>query len=325
MRDAFPDLSSRQLRAVLAVAEYRSFVAAAASLKASQHALTRTIKQVEAKLGVLLFTRSTREVAITDAGKEFAALAEKLLNDLKIGVESIRERASEQRGQVIVASVLSLANIVVPNLIADFAKRFGGVEIHLREGLQGSVRDAVRSGVADFGVGYIEQLSRLFVTQSLGSDRFRIVLSAKHPLAASREIRLRALKDVPLISLPPESRTRQLVDRAAAAAGVPLYYAATANRLPTIFGLVRNGIGATVLAAAECPPAGERNLVSRPIVDPRISAEIGIIRLRERALATAAANLLAVVREGLGGKVAACSGGRNSQRRNPAYREPRHA
>jgi DNA-binding transcriptional LysR family regulator len=98
MRDAFPDLSSRQLRAVLAVAEYRSFVAAAASLKASQPALTRTIKQVEAKLGVLLFTRSTREVAITDAGKEFAALAEKLLNDLKIGVESIRERASEQRG-----------------------------------------------------------------------------------------------------------------------------------------------------------------------------------------------------------------------------------
>jgi LysR family transcriptional regulator, carnitine catabolism transcriptional activator len=218
-----------------------------------------------------------------------------------------------------------LANIVVPNLMADFAKRFGGVEIHLREGLQGSVRDAVRSGVADFGVGYVEQLSRLFVTQCLGSDRFRIVLSAKHPLAALREIRLRALKDVPLISLPPESRTRQLVDRAAAAAGVPLYYAATANRLPTIFGLVRNGIGATVLAAAECPSAGERNLVSRPIVDPRISAEIGIIRLRERALAPAAASLLAVVREGLGGEVAARSGGRNSQRRNPAYREPRRA
>jgi hypothetical protein len=88
---------------------------------------------------------------------------------------------------------------------------------------------------------------------------------------------------------------------------------------------VRNGIGATVLAAAECPPAGERNLVSRPIVDPRISAEIGIIRLRERALAPAAASLLAVVREGLCGEVAARSGGRNSQRRNPAYREPRHA
>ena len=52
MVDAFPDLHTRQLRAVLALAEYRSFVAAAAGLKVSQPALTRTIKQLEARLGV---------------------------------------------------------------------------------------------------------------------------------------------------------------------------------------------------------------------------------------------------------------------------------
>jgi DNA-binding transcriptional LysR family regulator len=54
-RDSFPHLSSRQLNAVLAVFEYRSFVAAASSLKMSQPALTRTIKQIETELGVLLF------------------------------------------------------------------------------------------------------------------------------------------------------------------------------------------------------------------------------------------------------------------------------
>jgi DNA-binding transcriptional LysR family regulator len=319
MRDIIPDLSTRQLRAVLAVAEYRSFVAAAASLRASQPALTRTVKQVEAKLGVLLFARSTREVAVTDAGKEFAGLAEKLLNDLKIGVESVRERASEHRGQIIVASVLSLANIVSPNLIADFTRRFGGVEIHLREGLQNSVRDDVRSGVADFGVGYIEQLPKLFVTESLGRERFHVVVSAKHPLAGLREIRLKALNDVPLISLPPESRSRQLVDRAAAAAGMSLHYAATANRLPTLFSLVRNGVGVAVLAASECPRAGERNLASRPIVDPSISGEIGIIRLRERELGEAAASLLALVRAGLQ-EAAPRPNGRGIKPRNPAYR-----
>lgn len=304
MHDAVPDLNSRQLRAVLAVAEYRSFVAAAAALKASQPALTRTIKRVEAKLGVMLFTRSTREVAVTDAGKEFAALAEKLLNDLKIGTQSIRERSSEQRGRIMVASVLSLAKIIVPNLIADFTRRFGGVEVHLREGLQGSVRDDVRGGVADFGVAYVEGLPKLFAAEGLGRDRYRAVLPAGHPLAGSREVRLKALGNVPLISLPPESRTRQLVDRAAAAAGISLHYAATANQLPTLFSLVRNGIGVTVLGASECPPAAERNLVSRPVIDPQISGEIGVIRLRERELAPAAAALLAVVRAGLGGLIA---------------------
>src|SRR3974390_1411674 len=104
-----PDLTARQLHAVLAVAEYRSFIAAAAFLKTSQPALTRTIKQIETALGVSLFSRSTRQVAITEAGKEFAALAERLLSDLKIGIENMRELGEQQRGQIIVSSIMSLA------------------------------------------------------------------------------------------------------------------------------------------------------------------------------------------------------------------------
>src|SRR5215831_21130061 len=79
---SLPEVNSRQLRAVLAVAEYRSFIAAAAFLKTSQPALTRTIKQIEAVLGASLFSRSTRQVSITEAGKEFAALAESLFGEL---------------------------------------------------------------------------------------------------------------------------------------------------------------------------------------------------------------------------------------------------
>jgi hypothetical protein len=59
-RDPFPNLSSKQLRAVLAVANYRSLIAAATSLKMSQPAMTRMIKHVEAELGVPLFVRNTR-------------------------------------------------------------------------------------------------------------------------------------------------------------------------------------------------------------------------------------------------------------------------
>lgn len=111
---SLPEVNSRQLRAVLAVAEYRSFIAAAAFLKTSQLALTRTIKQIEAILGASLFSRSTRQVSITEAGKEFAALAERLLNDLEIGIENMRELAEQRRGQIIVASVMSLAHFALP-------------------------------------------------------------------------------------------------------------------------------------------------------------------------------------------------------------------
>src|ERR1700679_162376 len=78
-----PDLTSRQLDTVLALAEYGSFIAAAALLKTSQPAVTRTVKRVEEVLGVKLFDRSTRSVQITAAGKEFVGVAGRMLNDLK--------------------------------------------------------------------------------------------------------------------------------------------------------------------------------------------------------------------------------------------------
>src|SRR5690349_18874056 len=103
-----PDLSARQLRAVVAVAEYRSFIAAAAEMKTSQPALSRTIGQVERILGLALFSRSTRQVSVTPAGREFVALAERLLNEMRIGLNAMRELADQQRGQVIIASIMSL-------------------------------------------------------------------------------------------------------------------------------------------------------------------------------------------------------------------------
>ena len=97
-RAALPDFSARQLEAVLALVEYGSFVAAAARLRISQPALTRAVKRLESELGVRLFDRTTRRVQVTAAGREFAAVAERMLADLGITVQSVREVAEERRG-----------------------------------------------------------------------------------------------------------------------------------------------------------------------------------------------------------------------------------
>ena len=67
-RATLPDFSARQLEAVLALAEYGSFVAAAARLRISQPALTRAVKRLETALGVRLFERTTRRVAEVESG-----------------------------------------------------------------------------------------------------------------------------------------------------------------------------------------------------------------------------------------------------------------
>jgi DNA-binding transcriptional LysR family regulator len=132
-RAALPDVSARQLEAVLALVEYGSFIAAAAYLRLSQPALTRIVKRLEASLGVRLFERSTRRVQVTAAGREFAAVAERMLADLGITVRSVREVAQERRGLVVLSSVMSVAGAALPRLIAAYRADRPGVEIHVRE------------------------------------------------------------------------------------------------------------------------------------------------------------------------------------------------
>src|ERR1700749_2997504 len=121
MRDSrTPDLTSRQLQTVVALAEYESFIAAAALLRTSQPAVTRTVKHVEEVLGVKLFDRSTRSVQITAAGREFAGVAARMLNDLKITLGSMRELADQRRGQIIVSSIMSVANGRLPGLVREY-------------------------------------------------------------------------------------------------------------------------------------------------------------------------------------------------------------
>jgi DNA-binding transcriptional LysR family regulator len=127
-----PDLTSRQLQTILALAEYGSFIAAASLLKTSQPAVTRTVKHVEEVLGIKLFERSTRSVQITAAGKEFVAVAARMLNDLKITLRSMRELSDQRRGQIIISSIMSVANGKLPGLVSAYRLDHPGIERRIR-------------------------------------------------------------------------------------------------------------------------------------------------------------------------------------------------
>src|SRR5215475_4929919 len=245
-----PDLTARQLHAVLAVAEYNSFIAAAAFLKTSQPALTRTIKRVEDVLGVRLFDRSTRRVAITGAGKEFVAVAERMLNDLRISVGSMREIGAEQRGRIIVSSIMSVANGLFPAIVAKYRASRPGVEIVLREGVHGTVLEGVRGGAADLGATYVDDVPDFVAAKRMSREVFEVILPRNHPLIKTSKrasVTLGELVGFPLVSLPFESRTRRIIDGAASTAGYALQHAATVTQFATMMSFVRAGVGIAII------------------------------------------------------------------------------
>lgn len=294
-----PDLTARQLHAVIAVAEYNSFIAAAAFLKTSQPALTRTIKRVEDVLGVRLFDRSTRRIAITTAGKEFVAVAERMLNDLRISIGSMREISEEQRGQIIISSIMSVANGLLPAIIAKYRSSRSGVEIVLREGVHGTVLEDIRSGTADVGVTYVDDLPDFVKAKRISREVFDVILPRGHPLtkkAQRSSVTLNELVGFPLVSLPYESRTRRLIDGAAATAGQTLHHVATVTQFATMMSFVRAGVGIAIVPSGAIAGLLGRDLAILRLTKPRLSRDVGLIWSRERAL-TPAARGFAVILE----------------------------
>jgi DNA-binding transcriptional LysR family regulator len=293
---SLPDFSARQLEAVLALAEYGSFVAAAARLRISQPALTRSIRRLETALGVRLFERSTRRVQITAAGREFAAVAERMLNDLDITVQSVREVAQERRGLVVISCVMSVAGGTLPGMIAAYRRDRPGVEIHVREGVYASILEDVRSGVADFGIGYVDELPDFAVGTPLGRETFHAVVPADHRLAKRRKVGLAELAAHPIVALPTESRTRRTIDAAAVTAGLQLRQRVVVTQIATLLALVGAGVGVGVLpgGATRGPPVPGVRVV--PLAEPRLVRRIGLIALRGREPTPAASGFLGLLR-----------------------------
>src|SRR5687768_16812908 len=127
-----PDIRAKELLTVMALAEYGSFVAAAAYLKTSQPALTRTVKRVERVLGVTLFARNTRRVEITAAGREFVAVAERILNDLQLTVRNMSEVTNEQRGRITVSTYSAFASHTLPELVRRYRVTRPSIELRIR-------------------------------------------------------------------------------------------------------------------------------------------------------------------------------------------------
>src|SRR5262249_50983561 len=292
-----PDLTLRQLQTIVALAEYGSFIATASLMKTSQPAVTRTVKHLEETLGVKLFDRSTRSVQITAAGREFAAVAARMLNDLKITVGSMRELADQRRGQVIVSSIMSVANGKLPAMVAAYRQSYPGVELYVRDGVHGTVIEDVRSGAADFGITYLDELPAPFVSTPLGREEFTVIVPRNHHLAAKASLALTDLRGLPLVSLPGDSRTRRLIDSVAASARLDLKHVVVVSLFTTMLSFVRAGIGIAIAPQSGVAGLLGKELKAVPLRGKPLVRDLGIVALKEREPTIPATELIALIKQ----------------------------
>lgn len=277
------NISTSQLRAVVTVARCGSFVTAATALGLSQSSLSRIVQSAEEALNIPIFARSTRKVEITDYGREFIAVAERILIDLDMALRNMEDRRALRRGQIVVSSLQSFAQWPLSAILSKYVDSFRGVEIQLRESEQESVMQAVQSGLSDFGICAVDGVEGDLHVDVLGTESFHLIYREGGPSANLRWNGLKSIDGQRLVSLPIGSRTRTLIDASCAAAGVGVDVSIVALGFATIISLVQDGAGVSIVPSGILPSAHNAGLHSYPLDDRILMRTIGIVRLPNRA------------------------------------------
>jgi DNA-binding transcriptional LysR family regulator len=301
----------RHIEAFLAVARCGNFTRAAAELHMSQPALTVQIRQLEAALGLRLFDRNNRRVALTSIGRELVAPFERVVLDLRAIVGSAHDFVTHRRGVVTVACLPSIAADLLPRAIAALAQQHAGLTVRVRDVVAARVVDLVKSGDADFGISGLGHDDREVVERPLLVDRLAAFASAAHAIAKRRAVALRELVAFPLILTGRDSSVRAIVDRAARQERLSVTIAHEATYMTTALGMAAAGLGVAILpeAARTSAPAG---LCMVPIRRPVLSRQIGLVMKAGRSLSPAAQKLVDVLDS------APSAGGAGSKRRRSA-------
>ena len=290
------NISLRQLRVFLAVARQQHFRRAAESLHLSQPAVSRHIAELESELGLKLFDRNTREVVPTEAGRYLESAIGRVLDELEGVLAHVHSESERRRGKVHVASVPTLSAGLMPQCIADCARRFPDLAIQLHDQAQTMVLDSVRGGEVDFGLAIEPPDTGEFDSELLLRDPFMLVCRPDHPLASLDRVPWRKLQGQSLILLDYSSGSRRLIDQVFARRGIEPIVVQQTGHTHTAFRMVEAGLGISVSPALSPPPP---TLVARPLT-PQEHRDVVLLKRRQRSLSP----LAAVVWEALKGLAA---------------------
>lgn len=258
----------RDMTAFLVVAEELGFRKAAERLGLDQSVLSRRIKQLEVDLGFPLLFRTTREVALTDAGRIMVERGGQVLRDLDQAIDHARMAAEGAIGRLRVAYMSFAAIRLMPDVVKGFSTRHPEVRLDLVYMRTSAQLDALRRDRADVGflLGPVEDPA--FETLTAARERLRLVLPNDHALAKVENILMRDVAALPLVLGTSNEWDffRALLDRLFAARGLGLTVAREASSTMGILGLVAGGLGPTIYveSVARVLPEG---LVARPIAD----------------------------------------------------------
>ena len=277
----------RQLRVFIAVARHGSFSQAGQAIGLSQSAVSHSIKELEAEMGIRLLDRTTREVILTNAGQQLATRLERLLEELNNTLLDARSFGQQRSGTVRVAASQTISAHLMPQCLAASQLRYPEIKVMLCDRPQQWVLQSVRNAEVDFGIIVGPLAAGEFESQPILDEPFLLLCRQDDVLAQPEAVYWQMLSGRTMVLQDYASGSRVLIDKALQQQQVSAQIAQEIGHPTTLYPMVEAGIGISILPALALPlPAGRPLMVRRLL--PEINRTLMLIRRKNRSLTPAA-------------------------------------
>jgi len=197
MAKTLPDIS--QINAFMVVSEELSFKRAAERLAVDPSAISRRIKDLESTLGFALLYRSTHDVRLTDAGRQFYDGSLDLVGTLRDNIAAASRVAKGNVGHIRIAYMTFAGLNILPTALSQYRKRFPELAVSLIYQPTQDQRISLVRGEIDVGLMLGPFKHTEFDVLSVASECLYVAAPEKHPLARKKEVSVSDFSDEPLV------------------------------------------------------------------------------------------------------------------------------
>jgi len=295
-------MNLHHLRVFHAAAAAGGITAGAERLNISQPAASREIRDLEARLKIGLLDRTSRGMALTEAGRILYSYAERIFALERAAEAELRELAGLTAGQLTIGASNTIGNHLLPPLLAAFHASHPAIEVTLL--ISNSEEVAARLLEERLTIGFIEGPvdHAQFDGDLIGRDHIVAVASPSHPLAGAEPVSAADLADRRTFAREPGSGTRANVEHAYAGLGLVFRPALTVGSAEALKNLLLAGGIAWLPRLSVLPELRAGRLVELAVADLTIERPLTMIRRRGRSSSPAAAAFLALARQSLQGR-----------------------
>jgi DNA-binding transcriptional LysR family regulator len=286
-------LELRQLEYFIALCNDLHFTKTAEKLRIGQPTLSYQMKALEDELGVRLFDRLGKKIAITEAGEILLKQSKKMFENLHFATEQIEELQKVKRGKLVIGALSGDLSLIASKVLLEFHSKYPHVQIQLF-----SIDDAVekvKQNEIDLALTFMPKPDDSFIHIPLYQDEFFLVVQIDHAWSERDAIEFREIQSIPLILNPIGHCFRKLLEEACLFAEIGLQPIIESTDTKAILELVEEGIGATILSGTLFLLENKEGLKAIKITNPAFIKEVSIVHHKQKFMGTAAKGFIEIL------------------------------